>query len=36
MHMEALDKGLGSMGMDYGMILGNFTEMLSKIRQLCP
>lgn len=35
-YLEALDKGLGSMGMDYSMMLDNFSLILAKIRQVYP
>ena len=35
-YVETLDKGLGTMGMDYGLILDNFSAMLKKIRIIYP
>jgi len=35
-YLEALEKGLGSMGMDYSMMLDNFSLILAKIRQVYP
>lgn len=35
-YVETLDKGLGTLGMDYGLILDNFKAMLKKIRKIYP